>query len=309
MNEADEALLALLAALRDDSYRFVTTTPETHRRVLERRPGAIAGDSRDVFGWSLPFRESLLPSRLLDPLLRSGMVERIGDHVKSLVRISSIGGSLFLHSAYPTDAEDSVFLGPDTYRFVSLLEVEIPRLPKVCHVVDIGTGAGVGGIVAGRIAGAGEVTLTDVNPAALRLARINAAHAGVRVETRLGSGLHGVEGAVDLVIANPPFVIDEAGRAYRDGGDMHGAALSLDWTLAAARRIEPDGAVILYTGTAIAGGEDGLKAALQRELPALDCSLAYREIDPDIFGELVSEPAYRDVDRVAAVGAVIRRGP
>jgi methylase of polypeptide subunit release factors len=172
--------------------------------------------------------------------------------------------------------------------------------------VDIGAGAGVGGIVAGRLSGA-RVTLGDVNPAALRLARINAAHAGVEVATRLGSGLDAVEGPVDLVIANPPFVVDEAKRAYRDGGDMHGASLSLQWTLAAAERVDPGGSVILYTGSAIVSGEDRLKRALEEELPALDCTLFYREIDPDIFGELMSEPAYREVERVAAVGAVIRK--
>ncbi|MGE0403972.1 MAG: SAM-dependent methyltransferase, partial [Kofleriaceae bacterium] len=33
--------------------------------------------------------------------------------------------------------------------------------------------------------------------------------------------------------------------------------------------------------------------------------LVYEEIDPDVFGEELDTPAYRDVDRIAAVGATI----
>jgi hypothetical protein len=88
---------------------------------------------------------------------------------------------------------------------------------------------------------------------------------------------------------------------------MHGAELSLDWALEAAARIDSGGTIILYTGSAIVAGQDGLEAALEEKLPALGCNLAYEELDPDIFGELMSEPAYREVERVAAVGAVIRK--
>ena len=148
---------------------------------------------------------------------------------------------------------------------------------------------------------------TDINPLALRYARINARHSGVALETVETSGLDGIEGPIDLVIANPPFVADPARRLYRDGGDMHGARLSLDWALAAARRIEPGGAVLLYTGSAIVEGGDGLEKALSEQLPGLGCALRYAEIDPDIFGELLGQPGYEDVERVAAVGAVIAK--
>jgi methylase of polypeptide subunit release factors len=304
----DRALLDLLEAAQAQDYRFVTITPESHRRVVARRTGE-AKDLRDVFGWSLPFRESLLPAPILDALRRSGFLVRSGDGWKSEVRISSIGGSLFLHSAYPTDDRDSVFLGPDTYRFVSLLEAELPRLGPVRRLIDVGAGAGVGGILAGRLLGTARVVLGDVNPAALRLARINAAFAGVAVETVLGAGLDGVAGEIDLALANPPFVMDEAGRAYRDGGEMHGAGLSLAWTLAAARRIAPGGTIILYTGSPIVAGEDRLRSALESRLPGMGCSFRYREIDPDIFGELLSEPRYEGVERIAAVAAIVDREP
>ena len=302
----DAALLALLDAARAENYDFVTPTPETHRRVLSRRH--TAGNPRDVFGWSLPFEEAILPRSMMESLSASGMMAREGGLFRSLVRLSSLAGRLFLHSAFPTDAPDSVFLGPDSYRFAAFLQREIPALGEVRRLADIGAGAGVGAIAASSLLPGTRLALTDVNPLALRFARINAVHAGLDVELVEGEGLSGVSGPVDLVVANPPFIVDPAGRAYRDGGDMHGARLSLDWALEAARRIEPGGTVLLYTGSAIVDGRDPLREALEEELAPLSCALRYEEIDPDIFGELIGTPGYEDVERLAAVGAVIMRG-
>jgi hypothetical protein len=35
--------------------------------------------------------------------------------------------------------------------------------------------------------------------------------------------------------------------------------------------------------------------------------MRYREIDPDVFGEELDDPAYRDVDRIALVAVVLTR--
>lgn len=303
----DEALLALLRQIEALGYDFVTVTPETHKRVLGRH-APVAHGLRDIFGWSLPFEPSLLPDTLWDALERSGMAEPAGAQWRSRVRVSTIGRHLFLHSAFPTDSADSVFLGPDSYRFAAFLEREIPRLGSVRRLVDIGAGAGVGAIVAAPLVPGARIAMTDINPLALRLARINAFHAGIEAEAVEGKGLAGLDGPIDLVVANPPFIADCDGPSYRDGGAMHGASLSLAWALEAAARLESGGAMLLYTGSAIAGGRDELRFALEAQLPALGCSLDYREIDPDIFGEQLEEPAYAEVERLAAIGAVIRKG-
>lgn len=299
------ALLELLAALEREDYRFITPTPATHERVLARPGKSQASNLRDIFGWNLPFERSALSGDLWAILARAEAVEQTGSRFRSRVRVSSIGERLFLHSSFPTEEEDSVFLGPDTYRFIDFIRSELPRAGAVRRLVDMGSGSGAGAIMSAPLLPAARLTLLDMNEVALRFAAINARHAGLDMELVEGESLDDVSGLVDLVIANPPYIMDESGREYRDGGDMHGAQLSLDWALAAARRLERGGRMLLYTGVAIVEGRDHLREALERELAELGCSLRYREIDPDVFGEELEKPAYADVERIAAIGAVV----
>jgi len=307
LNEADSHLAALLDRLKSLGYRFVPPTPESHRRVVARFDKAEAADLRDIFGWSRPFPTELLPPDLFALLDGAAVLRPAGDRFISEVRVASMGDALFLHSAYPTNRVDSVFLGPDSYRFVRFLDRQLEGSPPVGRLVDIGAGSGVGAIMAARHVPGAYLTLTDINPLALRFAKINARHNGVTIKALEGSGVDEIDDGIDLAISNPPFILDPASPAYRDGGAMHGALLSLDWTLAAAAKLAPGGRILLYTGSAIVAGEDRLAAALRERLPALGCALRYDELDPDIFGEQLDEPGYENVERIAAVGAVIVR--
>jgi methylase of polypeptide subunit release factors len=300
-------LVGLLTLLRAQDYRFTTITPASHRRVIARPGMAEATDLRGVFGWSLPFRPELLDRALLDQLERCDAVETCGHMLRSRLRVSSLAGELFLHSAFPTVDDQSVFFGPDTYRFAEMIACELQE-GRGGRLVDIGTGSGAGGIAAAKRMTNARVTLTDINPEALKLAAANAEHAGVEAELIETGSLDGVEGAIDLVLANPPYVIDDEGRTYRDGGGMHGAEISLDWALAAAARLEPGGQLLLYTGVAMVEGRDQLREALEKRLPEHGCTLRYRELDPDVFGEELEKRAYADVERIAAVAAIATKG-
>jgi methylase of polypeptide subunit release factors len=117
------------------------------------------------------------------------------------VRVAALGSRLYLHSAFPTDAPDAVFFGPDSYRFAALIERELAGVApgSLGRVIDIGTGAGVGALVTADACLPARAIGTDVNPKALRFAAMNAAAAGIHWEL-------------------DPDVFGEelAGEAYRD---------------------------------------------------------------------------------------------
>ena len=305
---ADQALRVLLEALGRRHYRFVAPTPATHRRVLGRNPGRRASDLRDVFGWGLPFDQTTLPPDILELLERADVLIETPVGVRSALGVASLGDHLFLHSAFPADGPDAVFFGPDSYRFADFLRHELTAVRGEGTVlVDVGAGCGVGGIIAAGFRPEWRPILTDVNPLALRLARINAQYAGVAAETVEGRGLAGIAGAIGLAVANPPFIAEDQGHTDSDGGLMHGDSLSLDWAKEAMAKLAPDGVLLLYTGSAIVGGKDPLREALKAAACETGCALRYRELDVDIFGEELSRPAYADVERIAAVGAAVTR--
>jgi len=305
----DAALLALLRLLAERGYGFVTPTPLTHARVLARSGRRQAQSVRDVLGWSLPFRRGEIDAGVEALLDRAEMLHADGAMLRSRVRVSSLHGRLFLHSAYPTCETDAVFFGPDSYRFADLIGFELASVADrgPLRMLDIGTGSGVGAIVAASTHPDAQVCATDINARALWFARINAAAAGVAIDVHHAPTLDTLDGVFDVVTANPPYIIDAESRLYRDGGGMHGAQLSLDMTRMALDRLAPGGRAILYTGSAIVDGADALARALADEASTRDFTLRYRELDPDVFGEELDQPGYGDVERIALVAAVITR--
>src|SRR3954447_19709095 len=301
--EEDSAVLRLGEALRACGYEFTTPTPATHARINARAENARAKDLRDVFGWSRPFKRDVLPADIVALMRDAGILLEENGMLRSALRVSSLDGELFFHSAFPTTEPDAVFFGPDTYRFARAIKAALrERKAAIANAVDIGCGTGPGGILVAKRAPEARVLMTDINDSALRLARVNAALAGttnaVACRTEI---LADVDGAFDLIVSNPPYLNDALGRAYRHGGGDFGADLSLRILDAALLRLAPGGTLILYTGTAIIGGRDlFLEAALPR-MVAGDFAWRYEEVDPDVFGEELETAAYLAADRIAAV--------
>jgi methylase of polypeptide subunit release factors len=305
----DAALSHLLDYLRKQDYRFITITPLTHAHVMTRRCGQAGATLRDVFGWNLAFEKQLLPTETLTLLDEAGLLEHDGDHLRSKVRVSSIDDALFLHSAYPTEHEDAVFFGPDTYRFVRFIRQALDHTapPTGMRVLDIGCGSGAGGLMLARQYPRADLVLNDINPQALRYAALNAAAMGLRAQFAEGDSLAAVQGAFDLIIANPPYLVDKDARTYRHGGERLGRSLSLRMATESLPRLAPGGRLLLYTGVAIVDGKDEFLEELTPALQRCGCIWRYEEIDPDVFGEELIQPAYEQVDRVAAVGLSVRR--
>jgi len=299
-----QPLVELLQFLKDKHYCFTTVTPATHSRVIDRPP-PDEPTMRDIFGWSRPFAKDQVQACVVDLLRRANALEtHASGKMRSLVRVASLSGELFVHSAFPTNDRDAVFFGPDTYRFWNYLKIQLGGAAKPEHLVDLGAGSGAGGILASRYVGARRTTLVDINQVALSFAAANAAACGVHID--LLNGGHIPDGA-DLVIANPPYLMDQGHRSYRDGGTLLGGELSLDWARQALKRMSPGGVLLMYTGAAFMNGSAPLLDAIQALCLDATSSLQTCEIDPDVFGEELCSSMYGDVERIAAVGVRVQK--
>jgi methylase of polypeptide subunit release factors len=298
-----EALVDIGIQLTRSGYHFTTVTPDTHRLINARPENTEAHDLQGVFGWSRPFRPSLLTRDLRLALERADAVEAARDGLlRSRIRFSSVEGQLVLHSAFPTAAHDAVFLGPDTYRFIALLR---RTLVGGASLLEIGTGSGAAILsLADRFA---HLTATDVNPTAVRYARVNAVLAGCgTLELHCTDLAYGVEGAFSAIIINPPYVIDPHGPQYRDGG-ARGIEVALRMLSAALPLLAPAGRLVLYTGAPVVSGHDLLAEALSPILAAPGLEARYEVIDVDVFSSALADPGYAGIDRIAVVAVLVSR--
>ena len=126
------------------------------------------------------------------------------------------------------------------------------------RALDMGTGSGIGAVFAARRGY--RVTAVDVNPHAVRCARINALLNGLeeRIEVREGDLFSAVAGErFDLVLFNPPFFRgaprDELDAAWRSHDVIERFAAGLPAALA------PGGRALLLLSSA--GGADRALAA------------------------------------------------
>jgi SAM-dependent methyltransferase len=304
----EAALLALGTHLKQAGYNFTTPTPATIARVNGRAGSAPAADLRDVFGWNRRFAPGLLDGSLIDLMRAADALDETAPLWRSRLRAATLGADLYLHSAFPTDAPDAVFFGPDSYRFVRFIAASLPILatpPR--RLLDIGCGTGVGGLSAqAALGGTTELVLTDINPAALSLARVNAALAGHTtartIESDVGAAL---DGTFDLIMANPPYMMDPQRRTYRDGGGLNGAGLSLRILHEALALLNPGGCLVLYTGVGIEAGRDHFREAALDLLEPIGARLRYEELDPDVFGDELDTPNYRSIERIAVIGLTV----
>ena len=299
----DRALVALGRYLKCRNYRFASVTPLTQSRVRNRnREAETLGD---IFGWNRSFRPQSQFADVIELLTRADEITFENGRYRSNVRFSSLGAQLFVHSSFPTLAEDSVFFGPDSHRFCRAIDQYMPKAPAIA--IDIGCGSGVGGLhVASLRKDDPRIVLIDVNRKALRFARINAMINHVANADFVNSDvLTGYSGdRPDLIVSNPPYLVDRQARTYRHGG-RNGYELSLRILRESLRALAPDGRLILYSGTAVRNGVDPFRQQAEQFLRATEHPFAYEEIDPDVFGEELEKSPYDDADRIAAVALVV----
>lgn len=146
------------------------------------------------------------------------------------------------------------------------------------RALDLGTGSGVGAVFAARRGY--RVTAVDLNPEAVRCARLNALLNGLedRIEAREGDLFAPVAGATfDLVLFNPPFFRgtprSRLDLAWRGTDVLERFASGLPAALA------PDGLALLLLSTD--GDSPALLDALEREGFAIE-SAARRDFGNEV---------------------------
>lgn len=205
-------------------------------------------------------------------LVAAGLLERDGDRVRAAVHLQpwETGGYLVSDRKVrpgdpPLRADHVVGAGGASANLAGL----VTRRPAG-SALDLGTGCGVQVLhLADR---AERIVATDVNPRALRLARLSWALSGVpergfdavprragvaEVEGRVGSGFEPVAGErFDLIVSNPPFVIAPEGRyAYRESG-VEGDGFCRDLVVNAPRHLNPGGYCQILANWLHVKGED-----------------------------------------------------
>ena len=297
----DERLSILGRHLRKDGYDFITPTPATHARVLARKENS-SSILRDVFGWNRPFLPDQLPGQYRAFLGDDDLFEA-GEKFRARVRFTRLDKLLLAHSAYPTVGADAVFFGPDTYRFCQALRALSEREPhfRPHSCVDIGAGTGAGGLLSASLfPSLQEIALVDINAQSLPFSRANAALNGIHIARSIRSDiLQAWDRPADLIISNPPYLVDSAIRAYRHGGGDWGATLSVRILDQALRHLRTDGHLLLYTGSAIVDGRDKFLEEAEPILRARTVRYRYEQLDPDVFGEELEKAPYDRADRIA----------
>jgi methylase of polypeptide subunit release factors len=307
----EHALIEIGLFLTNSKYEFSTLTPASHARVNLRHQNSTATDLRGVFGWSRPFLKDVVPSSIFELMQRANILSTNGEDLwRSTVRYSTYEQFIFVHSAYPTLEASSVFFGPDTVRFVNAIRAHITKcVAPVNFAADIGCGAGPGGIVIASDLPEAAVSMLDINEAALRASRVNAAlNLTPNAKAMESDVLSSAKGPFDLIVSNPPYLIDPSSRAYRHGGGSFGEGLSLRIIRESIPKLSSGGKLLLYTGSAIVDGKDRFREAAIGYVDQQEAIWNYAEIDPDVFGEELDNPPYTAADRIAAVLLTVTKG-
>ncbi len=252
----------------------------------------------------------------VEAVIRAGFVECVDDVVRALVDIRPYaspddGASGFLVSDLSPGLDQTTSPTRPDYVLgaspASLTLAEITMRTPVDRALDLGTGCGVQALHLARHAS--TVVGTDLNPRALRMARVSADLSEADVDLREGSLFEPVVGErFDLIVSNPPYVMsppDGQRLTYREG-DLVADGLVETIVRQASQHLSDGGSLQLLTNWAILDGvewQDRLSGWVQGT--GLDCWVIERErldayayiemwlTDAGLAGSDEWEPAYR----------------
>jgi SAM-dependent methyltransferase len=170
--------------------------------------------------------EALSPVSV-EHLVACGLLERVGEQVRSFAALDPFGDLLIAHDFRSRrqglgETGDSVLGVGSSTRYLAAITVR--RGGET--VLDLGTGQGFQSLLAASHAR--RVIGTDLNPRTLRFAAISAALNSQTIELREGSlfePISELEGAFHLIVSNLPFVISPRRNLIAFSGNSEGDSL------------------------------------------------------------------------------------
>ena len=108
---------------------------------------------------------------------------------------------------------------PETEHVIETVLDRVGRAPSPAsplHIVDVGTGSGCIALALAKELPQAEIHATDISPAALEIARANAARHQLetRIQFREADLLAGFENnSFDFIVSNPPYVGESEDRS------------------------------------------------------------------------------------------------
>jgi release factor glutamine methyltransferase len=151
---------------------------------------------------------------------------------------------------------------PETEILVDKVVELSKELPHNAHIVEIGCGSGIISIMLSLLLPKVKLTAVDISKDALDVSQCNAKQYGVdnRIAFIEGSYLDGVEGEIDMIVSNPPYIAN---------AEPLGIGLSFEPSLA------------LYGGNR---GDEMLCHIVdlfqERKVKALACEMGYDQREP-----------------------------
>jgi release factor glutamine methyltransferase len=118
---------------------------------------------------------------------------------------------------------------PSTELIVEAMLERFPERSSPLAIADACTGCGCVAVSLAHERPAASIVATDISVEALMVARRNAVRHDVaeRVAVRHTDLLEGVQGMFDAIVANPPYVLDDAGPALQPEVRDHEPAVAL----------------------------------------------------------------------------------
>ena len=192
--------------------------------------------------------DAALPG-LVGPLVAAGILQQAGEVVRATVDVRPYADDdvdwWVVSDLTPGLDGTATGVSAEHVLGVSSASTSLAQLTvraPVARALDLGTGCGVQALHLSTHAD--HVVATDLNPRAVRMARLTADLNGVDLDVREGSFFEPVGGdSFDLVVSNPPFVVSPGTGnllTYRDSG-LPGDEVVRQVVTGAAAHLAPGG--------------------------------------------------------------------